>query len=131
MSQLTDQGAHYPPTWQEQVHLLKGTERKLLEYLAEVQRRVSESDESDVASRLASVGSILGYLEESARQLVGLVQAFLRLQEETIRQTRAQTLQQVQDEMYGLLQRLAGQSSSQAAHVGPPEDGRFPPGSGD
>jgi len=37
---------------------------------------------------------------------VGLVEAFLRLQEETIRQTRAQTLQQVQNEMDGLLQRL-------------------------
>jgi hypothetical protein len=107
MPQLTDQGADYPPTWQVQVHLLKETERKLLEYLAEIQHRLSEGDESDVAARLASVGSILGYLEESARQMVGLVQAFLRLQEETIRQTRAQTLRQVQDEMDGLLQRLA------------------------
>ena len=131
MPQLTDPGAQYPPTWQAQVHQLKETERKLLEYLAEVQRRVNESDEADVAARLASLGNILGYLEDSARQLVGLVQAFLRLQEETIRQTRAQTLRQVQDEMYGLLHRLAGLSPSQAAHVGPPEDGRSPPGSGD
>jgi len=81
MHQLTDPGAHDLPTWQAQVHSLKETERKLLAYLAEVQRRVSESDESDVAARLASLGSMLGYLEESARQLVGLVQAFLRLQE--------------------------------------------------
>jgi hypothetical protein len=125
------QDAQYPPTWQAQVHQLKETERKLLEYLAEVQRRVNESDEADVAARLASLGSILGYLEDSARQLVGLVQAFLRLQEETILQTRVQTLGQVRDEMDGLLQRLAGLSSSQAAHVGPPGEGHSPPGSGD
>jgi hypothetical protein len=118
MSQLTDQGAHYPPTWQEQVHLLKETERKLLEYLAEVQRRVDESDESDVADRLASLGGILSSLEESARQLVGLVQAFLRLQEETILQTKAQTLRQVQDEIDGLLQRMSAAGRGGAA---PPE----------
>jgi hypothetical protein len=118
MPQLTDPGAQYPPTWQGQVHLLKETERKLLEYLAEVQRRVGESDESDVAARLASVGEIVGSLDESARQLVGLVQAFLRLQEETILQTRAQTLRQVQDEIDGLLQRMSAAGRSETA---PPE----------
>lgn len=112
MPQFTDQGVYFPPTWQEQVHRLKETERKLLEDVAELQRRVSESDEADVAARLASLGGILAHVEESARQMVGLVQAFLRLQEETILQTRAQTLRQVQDEIDGLLQRLGQPAGS-------------------
>lgn len=101
------QEGRYPATWQQQVHLLKVTERKLLESVAEVQRRVTEGDPTDVAARRASLGEILGYLEDSARQMVGLVEAFLQLQEETIRQTREQTLRQVQNEMDGLMQRLA------------------------
>jgi hypothetical protein len=119
------------PTWQQEVHRLKVTERKLLERVAEVQRHVSESDPTNVAARLASMGEILGYVEESARELVGLVEAFLHLHEDTIRQTRAQTMQQVLDEIEGLRQRLAGLPSSKGGLSRRPEDRRSPPRSGD
>ena len=114
---LAGQDACYPASWQQELHQLKETESKLLQSVAEVKRRVNESDPTDVAARLASLGEILVYLEESARQLVGLVEAFLRLQEEAIRQTRVQTLQRVGDEIDVLLQRLR-----RADELGHPSD---------
>jgi hypothetical protein len=106
MPGLTEQQAHPLATWQGQVQMLKETERKLLDRVAEMRHYVNGSDDSDMATRLRSLDAILGYVEESARQMVGLVEAFLRLQEETILQTRAQTLRQVQDELYELIRRL-------------------------
>lgn len=106
MSGPTAQDTYPLPTWQGHVQMLKETERKLLDRVAEVRHHVNGGDDSDMAARLRSLDAILGHVEESARQMVGLVEAFLRLQEETILQTRAQTLRQVQDELYELIRRL-------------------------
>jgi hypothetical protein len=106
MSALAERDPYPLPTWQGHVQMLKETERKLLDRVAEMRHYVNGSDDSDMATRLRSLDAILGYVEESARQMVGLVEAFLRLQEETILQTRAQTLRQVQDELYELIRRL-------------------------
>jgi hypothetical protein len=99
----------FPPTWQEQIHRLKQTEQKLLESVAELHRHVSDSDPADITARLASLREVVNYVDQSATQLVGLVHAFLRLQDEAIRQTRAQTLREVQDALDAALQRLAAQ----------------------